>query len=499
MAMSVPDNLLPLLAHLRENVIAPGAGGRCALLEYIRQSSGAPLALLYMLNTCDQTLNLIEQSGQSPKTEQQKSEDNLALYNPSHLPMYGLFGKALQLRALHILSDLYVDTPGLPEELYWTWPGGQVLLAAIGSEATAQGLLVLCFSPASHFELDEQTRSSLLLCTALLSAYLTEPEAAIPPAETEKTEVATQLDEVQAAIERERERIARDIHDGAAQQIATVLHRLNVVSRLLEREINAPVPANRELVLYELERACEVLELGLNELRASISSLLPPQLEDQDFDAALRSLLDEFAFHESGIEVFYENEQPDLVPPSLVAPLFRFVQEALHNVRKHAQATRVSVRVRALPTLLVVEVQDDGVGFDLQQVANKPPLVGAGAGTGGNSAVPGMGTNNRQHFGLHDMRERITEAGGRWQISSRQGEGTTVKANFPLARHPFVLSEREREVLRLLASGLSNRAIAEKLTISVETVKSHVHHIMQKLQVSDRTQAAVVATRLGLL
>ncbi len=499
MVMSVPDNLLSLLAHLRENVIAPGAGGRRTLLEYIRQSSGARLALLYILNISDQTLALVEQSGQPPEAEQQKAKDHTGLYDPFHLPVYGLFGKALQLRALHILSDLYVDTPGLPEELYWTWPGGQVLLAAIGSDVTAQGLLVLCFSPDDHFELDEQTRSSLLLCAALLSAYLMEPETAISPVDAQKTEAAAQPDQVQEAIERERERIARDIHDGAAQQIASVLHRLKFVSRLLERETDAYVPANRELVLHELGRACEVLEMGLNELRTSITSLLPPQLEDQDFDAALRSLLDEFAFHEAGVEVFYENEQPDLVPPALAAPLFRFVQEALHNVCNHAHATRVSVRVRTLPGLLVTEVQDNGVGFDLQQTANKPAMVGAGVGAGANSAVSSEETGSWQHFGLRDMRERITQAGGRWQVISIPGEGTTLKAIFPIAKRPFVLTEREREVLQLLAAGLTNRAIAEKLSISLETVKSHVHHIVQKLQVSDRTQAAVVATRLGLL
>jgi signal transduction histidine kinase/DNA-binding CsgD family transcriptional regulator len=291
--------------------------------------------------------------------------------------------------------------------------------------------------------------------------------------------LAHQSEQVQAAIERERERIARDIHDGAAQQIATALHRLEFVARLLARESGTgqPATANRELILRELERACEALEVGLNELRASISSLLPPQLEEQNLDAALRRLLDEFALHEPDVVISYENARPDLVPSALSAPLFRFVQEALHNVRKHAHASRVIVRIRPLSGLLVAEVRDDGAGFDPRQTVNDPA----------------------QHFGLRDMRERITAAGGRWHISSKPGAGTTVKAIFPIAKSAFMLTNREREVLRLLATGLTNRAIAEKLSISVETVKSHVHHIMQKLQVGDRTQAAVVAMRLGLL
>ena len=61
------------------------------------------------------------------------------------------------------------------------------------------------------------------------------------------------------------------------------------------------------------------------------------------------------------------------------------------------------------------------------------------------------------------------------------------------------MTKREREVLQLLMRGLTNRAIAEQLSVSVETVKSHVHHIIQKMQVHDRTQAAVEATKQRLL
>src|SRR5579884_655136 len=314
-------------------------------------------------------------------------------------------------------------------------------------------------------------KTSLEACPAGASRvyiYLTgEYVMVMPMPDSPRSLLAHQSEQVQAAIERERERIARDIHDGAAQQIAAALHRLELVARLLARESGTgqPATAHRELILRELERACEALEVGLNELRASISSLLPPQLEEQNLDAALRALLDEFALHNPDAVVSYDNVRPELLTPALSAPLFRFVQEALHTVR-----------IRPLSGLLVAEVRDNGVGFDPRHMADA-----------------------QQHFGLRDMRERITAAGGRWHISSKPGAGTTVKAIFPIAKSAFMLTAREREVLRLLAIGLTNRAIAEKLSVSVETVKSHVHHIMQKLQVGDRTQAAVVAMRLGLL
>jgi DNA-binding NarL/FixJ family response regulator len=99
------------------------------------------------------------------------------------------------------------------------------------------------------------------------------------------------------------------------------------------------------------------------------------------------------------------------------------------------------------------------------------------------------------HMGLQTMEERIRQIGGVLEIHSAPGAGTTLKARFPLTQSSAILTEREREVLRLMVEGLTNRAISERLSISLETVKSHVHHIMQKMHVKDRTQAAVVATR----
>ncbi len=97
------------------------------------------------------------------------------------------------------------------------------------------------------------------------------------------------------------------------------------------------------------------------------------------------------------------------------------------------------------------------------------------------------------------MRERIQEAGGNLEIESNLDKGTSIKARFTLVNSAQFLTAREHEVLRLIIAGLTNRAIAQKLSISLETVKSHVHHIMQKMQVKDRTQAAVLATRQGWL
>jgi len=255
-----------------------------------------------------------------------------------------------------------------------------------------------------------------------------------------------------------------------------------------------------ELAQRELDRTVVLLKEGLNDLRHGISSLIPVQLEEQGFVAALQSLLSEHMQDEPGLKIGYEGDNLALLPHSLEISIYRFIQEALNNVRKHAQATRVTIRIRILTNILLIEVSDNGHGFDVEQVLGNvgvPLLLPScspcpQAMPAGNAGIPG---GIPPSMGLRTMRERVQQAGGSWELQSKRGEGTTVKARFPLGDAAPVLTNREREVLQLLAEGLTNRAIAEKLSVSTETIKSHVHHIMQKMQVNDRTLVAVRATK----
>ncbi len=294
---------------------------------------------------------------------------------------------------------------------------------------------------------------------------------------------STHTREQQAAIEQERNRIARDIHDGSTQQIAHVLHKLEFVQHLLSRQ--PLLPHMTQTALGEVERARDLLVLSLNELRRSISSLLPAQLEEQDFIIALHSLLDDYMLSDPDLTITLNMDTSDDLPVALEASIYRFIQEALTNVSKHARATHATISLRVLANALVVEVQDDGVGF-------QPELVGR-------VVVKRSLDIGPLHLGLRTMRERIREAGGSLEIESEAGHGTCVRARFTLVSSAQLLTEREHEVLRLIVAGQTNRDIAEKLSIGLETVKSHVHHIMQKMQVKDRTQAAVLATRHGWL
>jgi signal transduction histidine kinase/DNA-binding CsgD family transcriptional regulator len=278
-----------------------------------------------------------------------------------------------------------------------------------------------------------------------------------------------------AALDQERNRIARDIHDDVAQRIVYALHKLELVQYLLERQ-------QTQQAQNEVQRAYAQIENSLQHLRQSISSLLPPELEAYPFVQALQALLEEYRNNNPGIEIVSSVSEPQ-PPASLEVTIFRFVQEALNNVFQHAHATRVELRVYAAYGLLVVEVCDNGIGMLLEQAVHKGEQEYS-AGTS---------------MGLRTMRERVQEAGGNWDMQSRPQGGTIVRAQFPLASLPDLLTSRERDILRLIVEGMTNRTIAQQLSISNDTVKSHIRHIIQKMHVRDRTQAAVLATRHGWL
>lgn len=450
--MTAPDTLIETLARLQQQ--ASAADGRQILLDYARQSARAGLGLLFRIDMLARQLVLVEQCGHAPRHEYSSEY--------THIPLHGLFGAALQQQGLLRIPDTYNYPHSLPAERSWTWPGEQVQLCAIGTTSTRpepQGVMVLCAAPETPetfatSDTSVTAQSEILICAVLLAAYMEDSS-----------------EETRTAIERERSRIARDIHDGAAQGIAHAIHSLEFAQRMLEKQ--------PQVAQHEIQRARESLLESLDDLRHDISALLPASLEQANFAEAVRALIDNFSMNEPTITLRDEGIQIKHLPSSLEAPLYRFLQEALNNVRKHALARHVSVQIQSLPGMFVAQVSDDGVGFNIAQITEH------------SSQATKNGTLT--HFGLRAMQERIEQAGGALEIVSKPGAGTTLKTRFSLP--PLALTNREREVLRLLVDGATNRAIAGQLTVSIETVKSHVHHIMQKLQVKDRTQAAVLAAR----
>ncbi|BDG61122.1 GAF domain-containing protein [Caldinitratiruptor microaerophilus] len=205
------------------------------------------------------------------------------------------------------------------------------------------------------------------------------------------------------AMLEERDRLAREIHDGLAQSLTFLHLRLEALS-LLAR--SGPVPD----LAGELERLKAACAAAYADVRQAILNLKQRLPEGTDLGGYLAEYLHEFAqAHHLDVELVLPPAALPPLPPASEAHLIRIVQEALHNVVKHARARRVLVRFDVQLSGLHVTVRDDGIGFD--------PAAVQAAG----------------HFGLGIMRERAEKAGGELTVESEPGAGSEVRVRLPLA------------------------------------------------------------------
>jgi signal transduction histidine kinase len=207
------------------------------------------------------------------------------------------------------------------------------------------------------------------------------------------------LAELVAAEEETRRRIAADIHDDTAQAVAAAGLRMDALAAATKD------PAEREAVL----KARSALVEANRRLRRLLFELRPPALDEAGLGAALELFLTD-SFAHDGFDWQVENRLEDEPAPEARAILYRVALEALTNVRKHADASKVEVLLERRGVGVVLRVRDDGAGFDLPE-PDAP-------------AEPG-------HIGLVSMRERAEAAGGRFAMTSSPGRGTTVEFWMP--------------------------------------------------------------------
>lgn len=206
------------------------------------------------------------------------------------------------------------------------------------------------------------------------------------------------------AQEDERQRVARELHDEAAQALTSLLVHL----RLLERAHN-PEDAQRRV-----EELRQLTAQALEEVRRVALDLRPKILDDLGLEAALGWRTDELndgGLIQAELKVTGVKQR---IPHELELVLYRVAQEALNNVARHAQATQATIALRQGPDWLTLEVRDDGIGFDPQQ----PDL--------------GRSPDRPGGLGLMGMQERLAMVGGTLTIESRPHIGTQVLARVPM-------------------------------------------------------------------
>ncbi len=202
------------------------------------------------------------------------------------------------------------------------------------------------------------------------------------------------------AQEAERARLARELHDEIVQQLIALGHGVDRVHRLLDRD---PAQATERLQAMRTS----ITEL-VDELRALIGDLRPPALAELGLLPAVELLLDRSGENGPDITLVVQGDERRLAPQSELA-LFRIVQEAWNNIRRHAQARRADFTFAYEHDGLRVTITDDGVGF----------------------ASPGEVDVPDGHWGLRGMRERAELTGGSYEMTSTPGRGTRIHLCIP--------------------------------------------------------------------
>jgi signal transduction histidine kinase len=206
------------------------------------------------------------------------------------------------------------------------------------------------------------------------------------------------------AIAEERRRIAREIHDGLAQDLAGLRFRMRLWHKLVDDD-----PAQMHA---ELDGLQGLLGKNIREVRRSIFALRPVALDELGFYPALRQFIREFG-EQNQLHIDLRVEGPtERLPAFLELVVFRIIQESLNNVAKHSQASMVWMALDlASPDAVRLSVRDDGVGFD---PAILDPLL------------------QRGHLGLRQMRERVEKLKGTFELYSQEAKGTEIRIVLPL-------------------------------------------------------------------
>ncbi|MDY7041711.1 MAG: sensor histidine kinase [Chloroflexota bacterium] len=209
-------------------------------------------------------------------------------------------------------------------------------------------------------------------------------------------------DQVRAlAVVEERNRLARELHDSVKQH----LFSLAMTAGGIRTRFDAlpDVPHDLAEMVSEIETTAQAAQ---HEMTRLIKDLRPTSLQERGLTAALNDYTLLFGAREH-ILIYLEVQGNDaLLSTSVAEALYRVAQEALHNVARHARATRADVHLRCIPEQVSLTIHDNGVGFDTAQT--------------------------RQGLGLANMQERVMAAGGRLTIASQIGIGTTVLAEVGL-------------------------------------------------------------------
>jgi signal transduction histidine kinase len=206
-------------------------------------------------------------------------------------------------------------------------------------------------------------------------------------------------DQLVTVLEEERRRISRELHDEAGQALISLKYGLaSIVNDIPESNL----PARQRLAA-----ALDISDQVMHQIRTLSHSLRPPVLEILGINLSLKDYCEEFS-RRTGLAINYQGDEIPGLPDDIGISFYRFVQEAFTNIMKHAQATKVEVRLQYRKKQITLSVFDNGHGME--------------------------DTIQSDGIGLIGIKERFNLLGGSLQIHSRNGQGVKTIASAPWPR-----------------------------------------------------------------
>jgi signal transduction histidine kinase len=194
----------------------------------------------------------------------------------------------------------------------------------------------------------------------------------------------------------ERQRLARDIHDTLAQHFTSIIMHLSATKH-----------GNPESTQTQVQQAEDAAREGLTEIRRIVWDMQPEQIEKASLVESVEELAARWSVENNVLVKMTMTGTPRSLISSAETALLRISQEAMHNINKHAQAKNVNITFSFMDDIFVMDIADDGLGFDPSKTSDG--------------------------FGLKTMQDRAEELSGTLTIESEQGTGTAIAVSIPIS------------------------------------------------------------------
>jgi signal transduction histidine kinase len=320
--------------------------------------------------------------------------------NPKRGALYLVPGWAIWAGLLSLTADslllIGIFFPLVFSRFPIRWATGITIFQTLGLY-----FLYIMLYPTEHWFLILIIILGLLTISTIMGAFI----SSIIKQSTDRQRLIDELTQSRASLMRaeretgrlnERQRLARDIHDTLAQHFTSIIMHLAAAKH-----------SNFETVQTQVQQAEEAAREGLDEIRRIIWDIQPEQIEKASLIEAVEELAARWSAENSVQVKMNVTGTPRSLTSSAETALLRISQEAMHNINKYARAKKVNITFSYMEDLFVMDIADDGLGFEPSKVKNG--------------------------FGMKTMRDRAEELGGTLTIESERGTGTAIAVSIPIA------------------------------------------------------------------